>query len=218
MQRNFIISLFAFTLLVSCSTWQAMPTATAIATFDGKYIDAKGVEYDMPNKLSVFGDRRISFDNWHLSFLFPKEWDINTLDKNLEYGWDNGFKIEHYDFYGPDIDIGNNRKDYADLTFQFHPFANNLEKSTYLTTIKNETEDPEFKIIDTYSSKQLGVNWNLIIGYKCQYNYVYDKTCYLVRAVYQNSGIEIWMVSDSTIFQQVQPQFLEILKSLSFGQ
>jgi len=170
----------------------------------------------MPNKFSVTSDGLIKFDIWHLSFLLPQDWDVNKY----EFGIDSGYKIESYYFYGSEYSIGNGQKDYPTLTFLFHPIANNVEMGTYLKTLKNWTDDSAFKFIKTYSPKELGLNLDSAIAYKCQYqkNEMENITCYVIRAVYGNINVEIHMLSDTNIFEQVDEQFLETIKSISVEQ
>lgn len=199
----FAVYLFMILALVSCKSQQATPTSTPIATFD-----KSAMHEEIPNKLSVFGNHRIRFDNWNLSFQYPEEWNINTLDKYLVYGIDNGFKIEHYDFYVP-YD--------ADLEFEFHRLLNSEEKNTYAKDI-SWANSSLFNVVAIYSPNEIGIDWSSAIGYKLQQDNFQKTTCYVVRSVYEsgNYGFQIYLCSDGSLFPQNGPWFFKIIKSVSF--
>jgi len=203
MKKIIFVLLLSLTL-TSCANQQGRTTPTPNATFESDI---------MPNKFSVFDNQRIVFDNWHMSLLLPKGWDINKY----EFGMDNGFKIESYYFYGPEYPNGIGGKSYPSLSVRFHPVETTEEKSVYLEHISNWDKYAEFTIDQLYSPKEIGLNLDSANGYKCRFkDGRFNRLCYVVRAVNENVGAEIMMESNSYIFQKVEAQFLELIKSISF--
>jgi hypothetical protein len=158
----------------------------------------------------VTGERGISFDNWHVSFILPEDWDVN----NIQIGFARSYDIELYTFTGPEM-LSDHREASPEISFTFHPFKAAPEKNAFLTK-PFPVDERRIKIEKTYSPKEIGLDLDSANVYKCIYINGFEYTCYVIRAIYKNAGIEIWMSADSYIFSQVEPQFLETIRSLLF--
>ncbi len=189
------VSLFCL-VAMSCESQQA--TATEISTSDHA-------------NFSVTGEHDVNFSKWHVSFILPMNWDAN----NFESGYDGGFDVELYRFIGPEI-TSDHRKANPEITFSFHPFKDDTEKNTFLTQAFLRAEEIRLKIEKTYSPKEIGLDLDSAIVHRCNFIVGIDFTCYIIRAVYRNTGVEIWMSADSYIFSQMEAQFLETIRNISF--
>jgi len=208
----FAIHLFMILSLGSCRSQQATPTTLPTVSYfftatPRPTQSSLNTSEPIPNKFSLRKDGKIEFDNWKVSFLLPDGWDKNKYF----LGFQASPYTELYFFYGPG-------KDEAELSFDFRHLPENVNKIEYLNTLKNWSDDPNFKIARIYSPKELGINWNSAIGYKCQFRYGAKLSCFDVRVIYENNILEIKLITEPSTFQQIEPQFFEIIKSLSIDE
>lgn len=164
-----------------------------------------------PNKFSILSDKRIRFDNWHISFSLPKEWDI---DKN-QLGFQANPYVELYLFYGLDYPNDNGGTSIPELSFNFRPLPNVSDINNFLTTIKNWTDDNQFKIEKYYSLKEMEIDLDQAVGYKCAFTNGVKYECYVLRAVYKKEIIEVHLTAVTNKTQPFEKQFLEIIRSIS---
>lgn len=164
-----------------------------------------------PNKFSIIGDRGIKFDNWHVSFSLPKDRDINKH----ELGFQANPYVELYFFYGAEYSTPSGGIDNPELSFIFQPLPDDIDVNKYLNNIENWTFDNLFKIEKHYSPKEMGINLETAIGYKCVFTSGQNKQCYVLRLAYEAEFIQVRMVASANTTQPVEMQFLEIIKSIS---
>ena len=213
--------LFLVLALVSCAiqqevvqeipTYSFMLPSTSVPTSTITQTITVVSSTEIPNRFSVVDNRKIKFDNWHVSVILPEDWDI---DKH-QLGYDGGFHIELYLFWGPEFIIEKGWRFVPEVIFSFHPFKNELEESTYLTDKLPDAIELGYKIEKSFSPEEIGLGLASATVQKCRFESV-KQTCFVIRAVHKNNGIEIHMSVDARIFPQVETQFLEIIRSISF--
>jgi hypothetical protein len=214
MKRVLVVSLSCL-MIVACASQPVAVTTTPPAHFTGVPTSATimptitFVPVVYPNKLSVGKDGRIKFDNWHVSFSLPKDWDIS----NHELGFQANPYTELYFFESASIYPNG-----TELSFDFRPFLNSAGTEKYLKTFENWTDGNQFRVEKYYSSKELGLNLDTAIGYECTYNYGQSFRSYVLRAIYEKESIEIHLVALAAATQSTEKLFLEIVKSISFEQ
>jgi len=173
----------------------------------------------MPDGLIMLGPNRYKFLAWAVSFSLPKNWDINNRLYMSPVGTGSSLQRgrELYIFYYNNRVENNQKDEYPRMAILFETIPSQTDIKTYSEETLARGHGTEIVINQTINPKELGINIDSAMAYKSSSTFEgVEYTQYIIHGVYQNTGIEIIMDSDTESFANFDSDFLFFLKNLSF--
>jgi len=220
--RIMIIVVLLCLVIASCASLQATPVAVptntpqpiSIGTPTSTSIpEATPTSILMPDGLIMISPSHYKFLIWPVSFSLSDNWDIN----NKLHLSSIGTGREVYIFYRNDIVDTDSKNEYPRITLIFETVLGEVDIKTYSEDTLAKGHGADIVINQTINTKEFGLNLDSAVAYKGSYIFEgVEYTQYIVHVVYQTTGIEIIMDSETESFASFDPDFLFFLKNLSF--
>jgi hypothetical protein len=222
-----IVSLLCL-LIVACTSRQATPfaistnTAQPIPTSTTPLTTTPAVTATdslLPDGLIMLNPNHYKFVTWSISFSLPGNWDIKNRLYMSPVGTGSSLQVgrELYIFYRNNRTGNDPKSEYPSIAILFETIPDQVDIKTYSENTLAKGHGANIVINQTINPKQLGLNLDSAIAYESSYIFEdIEYKQYIIHALYQTTGIEIIMNSDSESFASFDREFLFFLKNLSF--
>ncbi|MGB8980389.1 MAG: hypothetical protein WCC12_00785 [Anaerolineales bacterium] len=228
MKRTRIVSLLCL-IVVSCTTRQATsvadPTIAAKPRSTGTPTSASIPEATATGALMADGILMLSpnhykFLIWSVSFSLPKNWDINNKYYLSPVGTGSSLDAgrQAYIFYRNSIIDSDSKSEYPRIAILFETIPGEVDVKTYSEDTLAKGHGANIVIDQILDPRELGLSIDTALAYKSSYIFEsVEYTQYVIHVVYETTGIEIIMDSQTEMFANFDSEFLYFLKELTFG-
>jgi hypothetical protein len=156
---------------------------------------------------------------WDVSFSLPENWDVNNKLYMSPVGTGSTLQPgrELYIFYRSNVSSTDSNKEYPRIGILFEAIPSDVDVKTYSEEVLARGHGADVVINETLDAKKLGLSVNTAIAYKTSFiSESVEYTQYMIYVIYQTTGIEIIMDSQTETFSGFESEFLYFLKSLIF--
>jgi len=168
---------------------------------------------------------RWRFYKWRLSFTLPRHW-ITSEHFNIvkaEHYFDLERNEDNFTFFSQPFENSKREKSVAEIRFRFQNIPEGLNPKNFSKTDWELCKDNGFQIEEVIMPEKIGNDLFNSVLYKCNLSLenVAEQSLYVIHAnhvFYKDIGIEIIMIANADVFQIVEKEFVEFMKSLSFEQ
>jgi len=159
--------------------------------------------------LWALDSERLQFIRSRVSFVLPEDWDIINITSQI----DQTNNLETHTVFRKPIE-----NDIPSISFIFENAPVGMDSLEYFTN--NVANNNLCKIDDVFQKGNGVLNLDAAIGYKCSYvKENVQHTMYKIYLTsnfgYETTGVQIVMDSPKDIFNQVDPEFVKFMQSLS---
>ncbi|MFZ2154202.1 MAG: hypothetical protein WAV16_03145 [Candidatus Moraniibacteriota bacterium] len=173
----------------------------------------EGKEYADP--ISVDTQKIIDeiFLKWNLTFkLSSSEWHFDGMDDNKETG-----KMGYY-FTREAIVDSKNKNIFPAVGFVFEKVESKADVISYAAYLKNENPFKTKQVLSDENEFTILKNGIGFIGTHNQNNSSEEHTIKIIYAINKNTGLTVVMDATSDVFNQVEGEFDNILRTIKFIQ